>query len=198
MTPAGRRRLWLGIGLLAVAIACLLSGIFPQAPLGRALERRLKASLGPGARVGRLHVVPGRRYVELEDLHLETEAYALDVPRASATVSTATLLGRGIDLETLEIRSPRLVVRSVPATSDGRRPEAAPGPTKTPPAAPSAPLTLRSLSLTDGTVVYQPGAAGASLALDDIDITGSVGDGVLAIRVASGSVGTASPFPFGP
>ena len=77
--------------LAVVAAAALLLGLFPQDPLRRWTESRLRAALGGQVRLGALHVVPGALRADVADLLLETPLYRFEVPRARIDVSAATL-----------------------------------------------------------------------------------------------------------
>src|SRR5688572_19195524 len=62
-------RLLLALSLtLAIMIGLLAAGLFPQEPLRRFVERRLRAALGPTARLDHLHIVPGSLRAEIRGL----------------------------------------------------------------------------------------------------------------------------------
>ena len=103
----------LGVGLL-------LSGWFPQERLRLLAERQIRQAIGPGSRIGALHVVPGRLWAEVTDLVIEGPTYRIEAPRARVRASWALVMGRGIDLQLLEAKGARITLRPPRRTS--RRP----------------------------------------------------------------------------
>src|SRR5574341_403869 len=98
------------IGLGALALALLLAGLglFPQDALRRVVERRIQSLLGPGSRLGRLHLVPVLLRAEMEEILIRGPGFSLQVPRARVALAPAALLHRAPILRSLELDSPKL------------------------------------------------------------------------------------------
>src|SRR6185436_20822152 len=77
----------------------------------RLVESRLRAALGPGARVGALSVVPGRLRAEARDVVFEGPAYRVEVRRLRVALSPGTLWAPGLDIRSLEVDGARVVLR---------------------------------------------------------------------------------------
>ncbi len=155
------KRAGLALGLLAVVLALVAFGLFPQDPLRRFLESRASTALGGTVTLGRVHVVPARLTAEIEGLSVDAPAFRLEAPRVRLASRWATVTGTLIDLKSLQVESPRITVK--PATDTSK--------------SPSGLLRLRidQLDLTDGSVE----AAAGSLA--GFEAHGSVGDGTLTL-----------------
>jgi translocation and assembly module TamA len=166
------RRLLVLAALAAVAAVALALGFFPQEPVRRRVEARLQAALGPGARLGRLRIVPGRLAADARDVVLEGDGYRLEVPRVSLALDRSILLGGPLSLARLEVYAPRLAVK----------------PTAAKPAAPAGPqrlITVRELRIEDGALSYTDPAMGA-LTLSGVSARGSLGVGTLEVDARGG------------
>src|SRR5262245_40491693 len=117
-TRRRRVRLLLAFGLAAaILIGLLAAGLFPQEPLRRFVERRLREALGPTARLDHLHVVPGTLSVDIRGLVIEAPTFRLELPRARAEAALDLLLTRRLTFDRLEARGARLTVRRPEASS---------------------------------------------------------------------------------
>jgi outer membrane protein assembly factor BamA/autotransporter translocation and assembly factor TamB len=187
---APRRRHWPRLRLLALAIALLVGllgfGLFPQEPLRRWTENRLRAALGPQVHVGRLHVVPVLLRAEAWDVRVATPTLAATLPRVRAHLEPGTLLGHGLALALLELDRPALSVHADPAATPAG-------------SAWSGPLRIAVLRLHDGRVDYDGGARG-HLQLDGVHAAGQIG-GTLEVSASGGRVthaALAQPLTLGP
>ena len=105
---------WRVVVLLAIAVlAALAFGLFPQEPLRRLLEARLRAQFGPAARIGRLHLIPALLSVEIERLELTGAGFRLELPGARMTLAPGGLLRRRLELLTLDLEGPSLTLQPV-------------------------------------------------------------------------------------
>jgi outer membrane protein assembly factor BamA/autotransporter translocation and assembly factor TamB len=166
------RRVLLVLAALAALVLVLLAfGFFPQEPVRRLAEARLRSALGPQARIGRLRVHPAGLRAEVSDLVLEAPSYRLEVPSGTLALGAGTLLGAGVSIRHLALERPRLVMR--PADDNE-------------PARPSdTPLVVHSLDVRDATIVYE--APQGRLTLGPLDVSGSVGAGALEARAEGGT-----------
>jgi hypothetical protein len=178
--PSARRRgRWprrlLALGALAAAALLLVLGLFPQEPLRRAAEKRLRASFGPTSRLGRAHVVPIRLRIDLGDLAIDDPVFAFSAQRVLLDLDWRTLAGGRVALDALEIERPRLVLRSdaraTPATTRPRLP----------------PVEVSRVSLAGGEVAVTRGSE-MPLRLEGIALDGSIGAGALGLTIATGSI----------
>src|SRR5690348_16920516 len=89
-----RRRWLLGALVLCIllGIGLLASGWFPQERLRLLAERQIRQSIGPGSRIGALHVVPGKLYAEISDFVVEGPTYRIEAPRARVRASWALVM----------------------------------------------------------------------------------------------------------
>lgn len=176
-----RRRLLLLAALAAGAALSLSLGLFPQEPVRRRVESRLKAALGPSARLGALRVVPGRLAAEARDVVLEGEGYRLEVSRVALALDPSVLLGGPLSLSRLELDAPRLELR--PSSPQ-------------PQAAATAPriVAVRSLVVRDGTLRYADPSLG-TLALLGVGARGSLGTGALEIEASGGALSAGQDVP---
>lgn len=159
--------------LLALALAGLAlvgAGLFPQEPLRRLVEDRLRAALGPDLRLRRLHVVPALLRAEVEGLELRNARVEAVVPRGRLEVSLGTLLGRELVVEALEIESPRLLLRASGAGGPG--------------AGAPALFVVRHVAVRDAQLAIESGAG--RLELRGLEARGSLGGGLLTLRAGSG------------
>ncbi len=159
--------------LLALALAGLAlvgAGLFPQEPLRRLVEDRLRAALGPDLRLRRLHVVPALLRAELEGLEFRDARVEAVVPRGRLEVSLGTLLGRELVVEALEIESPRLLLRTSGAGGPG--------------AAAPALFVVRQVAVRDAQLAIE--SAAGRLELRGLEARGSLGGGLLTLRAGSG------------
>lgn len=175
------RRLAVLLALFAAFAALVASGLFPQWPLRRFAERRLRSSTGPASRIGGLRVVPGKLLVEISDLHSEGAAYELDVPRARLAFAPASS-GGSLALRFVEVDAPRLTLRATKG----------PAPRLVLPR-----LHVELLTLTRGSVLYRDEALGGDLALDGLELRGSLGSGTLQLAVARAVLRRERPLSFG-
>lgn len=173
MTRSLRRRLLVFAALAAGAAIALALGFFPQEPVRQRVEARLKAALGPGARLGSLRIVPGRLAAEAGDVVLEGEAYRFEAPRVALALDRSILFGGPLSIARLELYSPQLVLK----------------PTAAAPAGAAAPriFVVRELRIEDGAVSYADPALG-TLTLSAITAHGSLGQGALEIDARGGAL----------
>lgn len=198
MAPAGdsrvrprRKRIWRALGVLfglaLITAGAVGLGFLPQDRLRSFAETQLRAVFGPQSRIGRLHVVPGRLLVEMEDLVVEGPAFRMELPEVRAQAATAVLLGRPV-LRSLHLTRPRLLVKASvePVSKEGGTP------------GPIPPILIQSLTIDSGAVVYRDAALEGDLSLDALEVSGSVGVGLLEARAAGGRWARADPWTFGP
>jgi outer membrane protein assembly factor BamA/autotransporter translocation and assembly factor TamB len=183
-----RRSLLAAGAVLAFILVVFFFGWFPQAPVRRLVEARLRSALGPRARVGAVHVVPGRLAVDVRDLAFEGPGYSVEVQRAGLVLAPATLLGHSLSVDSLVLESPRVVLRPV-----------APATTPAPAAAPLAkPIHVRSLLVRGATLVYDDPALGGPVTFENVQARGSLGDGVLEVDAGGGRWQRPRPVALGP
>ncbi len=174
----GRRRA--GAVLLAgtLLIWLLGLGVFPQEPLRRWSEARLRTALGPQVHIGRLHVVPFLLRAEAWDVRLSTEALAADLPHLRLQATAGLLRGEFGALRALELDAPRVVVRA------------------TPPGTPSSsepwrgPLTIARLRVRDGRFGYE---GDTRLELRGLSLDGALGSGLLLGSAQTGVLALPAP-----
>lgn len=168
-----RRRLrGLLLALTLAGLALLGAGLFPQEPLRRLIEDRLRAALGPDVRLRRLHVVPVLLRADVEGLEIHDAQVEAVVPRGRLQVSLGTLLGRELVVEALEIESPRLLLR---ATGGGGSAAAAP----------ATLFAVRRVAVRDAQLTVESGAG--RLELRAVQAQGSLGGGLLTLQAGSGA-----------
>jgi outer membrane protein assembly factor BamA/autotransporter translocation and assembly factor TamB len=179
------RRVLLALVLLGVvALAIVALGLFPQDPVRRLVESRLRAALGPGARVGALSVVPGRLRAEARDVVFEGPAYRVEVRRLRVALSPGSLSGRGLDIRSLEVDGARVLLR----------PSAEPSTT----APDLGPIVVREIRVTDTTVVYQDPTLQGDVVLRGVAGRGSLGSAALDLELAGGTWERSPPVAIGP
>ncbi|HVR69263.1 MAG TPA: translocation/assembly module TamB domain-containing protein, partial [Vicinamibacteria bacterium] len=184
MRPS-RRAAVLVVLVAAAVLGALALGWFPQGPLRGLLESRLRALVGPDSRIGGVRVVPGRLSVELRGLVLDAPTYRLEADRVHVTLSRDTLFRDGLFVDRLEMHGGHVVVR----TPSEPVPPAPP---------PSGPLVIRDVAIGGVTFSYEDPALGGPLVLRSLDVSGSVGEGVLAAQASGGVWQRADPIALGP
>jgi outer membrane protein assembly factor BamA/autotransporter translocation and assembly factor TamB len=179
------RRAALAFLLIVVLVVIVVAaGLFPQAWVSDWAEARLRASLGPDAQVGAVHVVPGLLRAEVSDLVLVGPAYRLEVPRARVRLSPAALWTRRLAVEELEVDRPRLELRPAPAKTAAQPVD--------------GPLVLRRIAITDGDVTYRDPALGGDVHVGGVSASGSVGSGTLLVEAKGGRWDRPQPLAVGP
>jgi outer membrane protein insertion porin family len=180
-----RRRSLLGALLLCalLAMGLLLSGWFPQERLRLLAERQIRQAIGPGSRIGALHVVPGRLYAEIGDFVVEGPTYRIEAPRARVRANWALVMGRGIDLQLLEAEGARITLRPPPSDQ---------------PASLLPTVRIASLHLKDATLVYSDPALEGDVRLEHVDVRGAIGSGTLVAAAAGGAWQRTPAVPLGP
>ena len=174
--------LLLAVVLLAVLAAGL--GFFPQEPVRRFVEDRLREATSAESRLGGLHVVPLLLRADVRDLRVEGEGLTLRVPRGRVRASPRALSEGAIFLELLELEAPRLELRPT-AEDEGETAMALP------------PVRIDRLKIQNARVGWeQPGAG--SVQLEDVSVGGSLGVGALEIDVASARWSGREPVILGP
>lgn len=182
-----RRRAAIVATALAAVLVPAALGFFPQEPLRRFVEARLRSALGPEARIGRLHVVPLALRAEVAELSLRGPSYSVDVPRARVSMALASVFGAPLSLESVEIEEPRIALR------------AGPGAATAPAGASLAPLLpVRNLSVTGASLEYDDPGLGGPVRLRGIDFRGGLGTGALHVAVAGGVWERPRPVTLGP
>jgi outer membrane protein assembly factor BamA len=174
----GRLRLLLGLAVLAAALALLGLGLFPQAPLRRLAEDRLRGVLGPAAEVhvGGLRLSPLRLSLEVSDVRIRRASFALELPRGALRLAPSSLLGP-LRVTRLELERPALSV-TLPAAPSSNAPVPAA-------AALALPAEVSGLSVREARLRVVT-AAGA-LALDGVAASGALGSGALELSGGGGS-----------
>ncbi len=167
-----RRRLrGLLLALTLAGLALLGAGLFPQEPLRRLIEDRLRAALGPDLRLRRLHVVPALLRADVEGLEVKNAQLEVVIPRGRLQVSLGTLVGRELVVEALEIESPRLLLHAAGTGAPGG-------------AAPATLFAVRRVAVRDAQLTFESGIG--RLELRGLQAQGSLGGGLLTLRAGSG------------
>jgi outer membrane protein assembly factor BamA len=173
-TPRRRRtRLRLALALLGLCALLVACGLFPQEPLRRLVETRLRAALGPNTRVQRLHVVPALLRVDLQGVAFSTASATAEVERARLELAWGLLWGRPLALRRLELHAPRLQLTPAPAAAGGT-------PWR-------GPLVVQSLHVTDGRLEWQADDD-TRLYLEGLTATGALGSGQVEWRAPTGHI----------
>lgn len=187
---SARRRRRPRLRLLALAIALLAGllgfGLFPQEPLRRWTENRLRAALGPQVQVGRLHVVPVLLRAEVWDVRVASPALEATLPHVLLRLEPGTLLGRGLAIALLEVERPVVLVRAGAGAAPGG-------------GVWSGPLRIASVRVRDGRLAYADGTR-VRLELDGLHADGQIG-GLLQAGASGGRVThaeLAQPLVLGP
>jgi len=169
--------------LCVVALVLILLGYFPQDMLRRYVERRIQGALGPGSRISRMHVVPGRLSSEVYDLVIEGPAYRLTAPRARLVIAPGFLWGQTLSFRVVEIERPTLEMWPGP-----------PGKTSKPL---DQPLVVNDLRVNGGSIVFRTEEQG-TFVIRDIALTGAIGQGTVTLASAGGAWRReAGPIPLG-
>lgn len=173
-----RTRLRLALALLGLCALLVACGLFPQEPLRRLVETRLRAALGPDVHIRRLHVVPALLRVDLHDVAFSTSGLQARVVRARLGLAWGLLWGQPLALRQLELHAPWLRVRaaSQPASGSPWR----------------GPLNVSSLLVSDGHLEWQAGD-GSRLSLDGLAASGALGSGSIEWRAAEGQLERETP-----
>jgi outer membrane protein insertion porin family len=174
------------LGLLVAVLAFIVMGWFPQGLLRGYVEGRLQDALGPGSRLRRLHVVPGRLRVEVLDLVIESPDYRLEIPRGRVVLTPGFVFRQDLAFRVVELYSPRLVIHPPGGEPKPRRPF-------------EDPVRIERLLVRDATIVYDaPPPAPDVVELTGVGLEGSLGMGTLAIAANAGRwEGRAQPIALG-
>lgn len=166
-----RRRLLAFLALALLALAGLFAfGLFPHAPLKRALESRLAAAIGGTVRIGSLRVVPALLSAEAEDIAIDSPTLRGRVAAARVEATAETLQG-DLSLRSLNLSGVDLEVRPAPSPT--------PAPTAPPP------VRIDRLDVSGATIRYVDPALGGDVLLSGVLARGSVGRGVLDLTLGS-------------
>lgn len=146
-TWARRRRVWIPVVFLLVAA---LAGVWlmPGDAVRELVSGRLQAALGRPVSIGSVQarLFPSPR-VALRDLKVGPGGagplVGLDIARLDVALAFGPLLRRQVEVTSLGLQSPRIVVQA-PASAPAARPAAAR------PAGPALKVNIRSLTITDG------------------------------------------------
>lgn len=175
---SGRRRAGVIVlvagAILLVLLGLFLTGRFPQEPLRRALESRLRQGLGAGSSIGSVHIVPGRLQVELRDVVLVGPTYRLVAPRLFLVAKMDFLLGRSLAFRVVQADAPHLTLTPSP-TAQPKKPLLA------------QPLVIDMLELSDAVIEYEGTGDVGELVLRGVDARGSIGHGTLEIALDGGA-----------
>jgi outer membrane protein insertion porin family len=185
-SPSPPRRRWLLGALVLCAllgVGLVLSGWFPQERLRLLAERQIRQAVGPGSRIGALHVVPGKLYAEISDLVIEGPTYRIEAKHARVRANWALVMGRGIDLHTLEAHGAHITLRPPPPDQ---------------PATVLPSVRIASLHLKDATLVYSDPALEGDVRLEHVDVSGSIGSGALVATASGGAWQRTPVVPLGP
>ena len=169
----------------ALAVACFLLiafGLFPQSWLRVMVEGQIRSALGPGSRIGHLHVVPGRLRAVATDVVIEGRGYRLETPRLALSLALPTVLGRALALRSLEMQEPVLTVWPVEPLGE-----------KTEPAPLEQSVLVGSIDIRRGTFIYADPAAGGDWRVEDVRLVGGIGKDQL--RLDTGPVRWERPEP---
>src|SRR5688572_5020824 len=170
--------------LCVVALILIVLGFFPQDMLRQYVERRIQSALGPGSRISRMHVVPGRLSGEVYDLIIEGPTYRLTAPRARLVIAPGFLWGQSLQFRVVEIEKPIL--------------EVWPGPPGKPTKPLDQPLVITDLRVNGGSIVFRTAEQG-TFVIRDIALNGSIGQGTVSLASTGGAWRReAGPIPLGP
>jgi outer membrane protein insertion porin family len=159
------KRAGLALGFIAVVLGLLAFGLFPQDPVRRILESKLSSALGGPVLMRRVHIVPARLSAEIEGLSVDTPAYRLTAERVVLSSRLHTLTSGAIDLESLQVETPRIEVK--PPSVPPRPAASLPG------------VRIDRLSVTGGSVEIP--ASGVSIA--GLTAAGAIGLDALDLRI---------------
>jgi outer membrane protein insertion porin family len=178
-----RRRVAIVLAAFFVGLLLIAAGLFPQEPLRHFVEARLRAAVGPDARVGRLRVIPARLFAEAEDLVVKGPAYSLSVPRLRLSLSAGALFGQATSFRALEVDGARLELRPTQGPAAG---------------AWSQPLAIRHLVVSNATIAYDDASLGGDVTLRGVALRGGLGSGPLEFDVAEAVWSRPQPLRVGP
>ncbi|MCM2258500.1 MAG: translocation/assembly module TamB domain-containing protein, partial [Vicinamibacteria bacterium] len=174
--PRSRLRRVLTVGglLLAALLLVVALGLFPQEPVRRTLEARLREATGPGSRIGSAEVRPGALWVELRDVVVEAPGYRLEAARLEIAVFPRTLAGHGLHLRRVVIDGASMQLRPDPAPAT-----AAINPWL-------GPLTIEQVQAAGARLTWDADDSGP-VRIEGISIRGSVGSGQLRVASTGGA-----------
>jgi outer membrane protein insertion porin family len=170
------RRIAIVLVFVVLGFVLLALGLFPQEPLRRFTEKRMREAFGPESRMGYLHVVPGTLSVVVEDLELDAPGYKMVVQRARVQANPDMLLHRSLSFALFQADSPRITVR--------------PSPTKSTEKTQLPTIRVDRIDVKNGEIVYEDQPQ--KVVLDGVEAHGSIGTGALDVTTSGGSV-TAPP-----
>jgi outer membrane protein insertion porin family len=174
-----RRGLAVTTLLLVVALGLLLAGWFPQEPLRRLAEAKLREALGPGAHIGRLRVVPGTLTAEVEGLVIDTPAWRLQADRVGVRLARETLRAPGLHLRELQAANVAIELRTPKESAPSSPP-------------PTGPFRIDVVDVTNARVRWSDPEMAGEVHLDGVGLSGSIGHGTIRLR-ASGGAWTREP-----
>ncbi len=165
------RRFGVALAVVAAGLVILAGGFFPQEPVRRLVEGRMRRAFGPRSRIGGLHVVPARLRLEITDVALDGPTFGAAVSRVEAVASPGVLLGNALSFREITVDGAHLTIR---ATTAG-----APSPW-------TQAITIQRLAVTRSSLQYEDPALGGGVALRGLEARGGVGSGSLALSVSDG------------
>jgi outer membrane protein insertion porin family len=180
------KALAIAAGVVTLVLVLVALGLFPQGWLQRLAERQILAALGPGSRIGHLHVIPGRLRAEARDVLIVSPGLRVEVKDARVELALSTLLGRAFALRSLELRDPRITIEPTPAVPGAAAPAGTPPPV-------TRPVLLGDVDVTGGQVRYHNPQLGGDIHVEDVRLTGGVGKG--ALHLQTGTVRWDRPHP---
>ncbi len=160
------------IAFFVLAAILITLGYFPQNVLRQFVERRIQSALGPGSRIARMHVVPGRLSTDVDDLLIEGPTYRLRAPRARLVLAPGFLWGQALSFRVVEIQNPTL--------------EMWPGPPGKPSPPLTQPLVIRDLRVSGGSIVYRTSEQG-TFVIRNVALTGAIGEGTVNLGAGGGT-----------
>lgn len=171
-----RRRGRRVVAWAAAVLALLLAfGLFPQEPLRRWTEARLRAALGPRVHIGRLHVVPALLRVDAWEVRLGAPSFDAHLPHARLRLGPETFRGGGVSLRGIELDAPRLSVRAVADDA----PDAAPW---------RGPLAVGGVRVRDGRFTYEAEGGATRVELRGLALDGALGTDALHASATGASL----------
>ncbi len=171
---------------LGTAILLLFGfGLFPQEPVRRFAQSRLREAVGPGSRLGGLRLTPFLLRAEVRDLYLEGPGYALTLPEGRLVLRPGALRGE-LALRSLAVE--RAVLRLGPA-GETDSPDA--GDTSLPPVA------IDDVQVRGASVLWTDGEGG-DLAVTGLSVEGAIGSGALTIEAPRATWNGPTAFELGP
>ena len=159
--------------LVGGAFILLGLGFFPQEPVRRLVESRLRDAFGPGSRLGGLALTPFLLRAEFRDLHLAGPGYELTLPEGRVALAPRALRGE-LAVHTIELEGP--VLRLSPGGEEVDTPDAAGGPIL-------PPLEIDGVRIRDASL-YWTDSGGGELAVEGLSADGAIGSGALVVDAA--------------